>query len=174
MSFVSRRNFLTGSAALGGVALTVKFHNADAQQAKGAGIAPKNEGAIDAIDKIKVPTYDTRGRGPDSGIAASTSASKQGVVVVLVASSDESTIKTAEETLKKVISEGRSSVGMIVGDKYEGTNDAFYLFSKGKVTNHIKNPKSDDITKQILKGAVLRLYIRDVEPLLKESPQPRN
>lgn len=119
-----------------------------------------------------VQKYDLRQEPAASAVAAGLSASRKGVVVVLVRGGDQQLIDEVDGNMKALILNGFERIGLILGSSFSNENNpVISIFSQGQVYAVIEDAKADTGTKLALFKLVRDAYREHIVPLLGKAKE---
>ncbi|MEC9356781.1 MAG: hypothetical protein VX836_02795 [Pseudomonadota bacterium] len=118
---------------------------------------------------------DTRGEGEDSGILAGSSASKPGVIVLLVRGDDQAIIDCAKQAMLALLQMGYERIGLILTDENpsDGTDKHHITFmSRGLDAAHIRDAGSSTVTETAIIRMMRYVYDRELGDPRPEDNDP--
>lgn len=117
-----------------------------------------------------VQKYDLRQEPAAPAVVAGLSASRNGVVVVLVRGGDQQLINEVESNMKALILNGFERIGLILGSSFSNeSKPVISIFSQGQVYAVIEDAKADTDTKLALFKLVRDAYKEHITPLLSKA-----
>lgn len=132
-------------------------------QAQSAAKAPSD--GIPVVQK-----YDLRQEPAASAVVAGLSASRNGVVVVLLRGGDQQLIDDVESNMKGLILNGFERIGLILGSSFSNeSNPVISIYSQGKVYAVIEDARTDTDTKLAVFKLVRDAYKEHLTPLLSKA-----
>lgn len=137
-------------------------------QAQSGGNSPSDNAPV-------VQKYDLRQEPAASAVVAGLSASRNGVVVVLVRGGDQQLINEVENNMKALMLNGFERIGLILGSSFSNeSKPVISIFSQGQVYAVIEDAKADTDTKLAVFKLVRDSYTENVIPLLGKAKGDNN